>query len=315
MSDTPLRQRAPMAVIRLARRALANTPIHRLPIVAWVYRKTVAMAWGRDDLTMRFRDLQLTVPSGEREHVLISGLAGGYYESIELDLLERLAAASHTILDVGANIGIHACVGAMHLPEDGRVIAFEPVPNNIAALRRNIAQNELSDRIRVEEMAVGESTGETEIHLAPASTNHSLGAGVVANSRATVPVHVTSLDDYVTSLGAGASVDILKIDVEGYDGYALRGATALLKEHQPTLLIEFVPSQLVQAGFTPAEFLSLVFGAYPHVYVIDEPRRQLRLCTTDDLGKYGERSVNLNLVAIAHQEHRDIVESYRSALG
>jgi FkbM family methyltransferase len=312
MPDTRLRQRAPMAVIKLARRALANTPVHRLPVVSWLYRKTVRMAWGSGEITAQFRGLRLTVPGGE--HVLASGLIGGYYESIELDLLERLARASRTIVDVGANIGIHACVGASHLPAGGRLIAFEPVPDNLVALRRNIAQNEFPAEIQVEELAVGEAADEMVIHLAPASINHSLASGVVAHSRATVPVRVTSLDDYVAGLNPPATVDVLKIDVEGYDGYALRGAATLLKEHRPTLLIEFVPSDLVKAGFTPAEFVDLVFVAYPHVYVIDEPRRELRPCNQEDLARYGAKSLNLNLLAVVRPEHREIVESYLGAL-
>jgi len=300
-----------MAVIRFARRALANTPVQRLPMVGWLYRRTVHMAWGGADLTTDFRGLRLTVPGGD--HIIAAGLAGGFYEAIELDLLERLAAGSRTIVDVGANIGIHACVGAARLPADGRLIAFEPVPGNLEILHRNIVQNGLSSQIQVEALAVGEATGPMEIHLVESSGNHSLAAGVVNNSRATLQVQVTSLDSYFADRGSAVSVDVLKIDVEGYDGYALRGATTLLKEHQPTLLVEFVPSHLVKAGFAPADFLSLVFAQYPHVYLIDEPRRRLSRCAQDELARYGERSVNLNLVAVARVEHLEIIEGYRMA--
>lgn len=310
MPDTPLRQRAPMAIIKLARRALANTPVHRLPVVSWLYRRTVRMAWGDGDLTTEFRGLRLTVPGGE--HILAAGLTGGYYESIELDLLERLAAGSRTVIDVGANIGIHACVGAAHLPHDGRLIAFEPIPGNAKILRENIARNGLADRIKVEELAVGEVAGETVIYLAGASINHSLSAGVVANSRASLPVTVTSLDDYLARPGAPASVDVLKIDVEGYDGYALRGASGLLAKHQPTLMVEFNPSDLAKAGFPPADFVEIVFSAYPHVYVIDEPRRRLSRCTREDLGRYREKPRNLNLLAVADPDHLEIIERYRT---
>lgn len=312
MPDTRLRQRAPLAVIRFARRALANTPVHSLPMVSWLYRKTVRLAWGGADVAADFRGLRLTVPSGD--HILAAGVAGGYYESIELDLLQRLAGISRTIVDVGANIGIHTCVGAAALPADGRLIAFEPVPNNLAALRHNIDQNNLADRVRVEELAVGETPGEMRINLAELSVNHSLVAGVVGNSRESLPVKVTSIDTYAFGCTPPLAVDVLKIDVEGYDGYALRGAAKVLTEQQPALLVEFVPSDLATAGFAPAEFLELVYDCYPHVYVIDEPRRRLSHCTAEDLRRYGERSVNLNLLAVRRPEHVDTIETYRAGL-
>jgi FkbM family methyltransferase len=312
MPDTRLRQRASLAVIRLARRVLANTPVHSLPVVSWAYRKTVRMTWGGADVEAQFRGLRLTVPSGD--HILAAGVAGGYYESIELDLLERLAATGTTILDVGANIGIHSCVGAAALPEGGQLIAFEPVPGNLAALRRNIDQNDLADRIRVEELAIGETDGEMRINLAELSVNHSLVAEVVGNSRASLPVRVTSLDKYVATHTPTTTIDVLKIDVEGYDGYALRGANTVLTKHQPALLVEFVPSDLAKAGFAPTEFLDLVFDCYQQVYVIDEPRRRLSACTVADLRRYGERSVNLNLLAARRPEHVAIIESYRTEL-
>jgi FkbM family methyltransferase len=217
-------------------------------------------------------------------------------------------------VDVGANIGIHACVGAAQLTDGGRLVAFEPVPGNAEVLRRNLDQNGLSDRVRVEELAVGESAGEVTIHLAPTSGNHSLAAGVVAHSRATIPVRVTSLDEYLAGTGGPVRVDVLKIDVEGYDGFALRGAATLLREQQPTLMVEFVPSHLANAGFRPADFLEIVFAAYPEVYVIDEPRRRLDRCSRDELARYGEKSRNLNLVAVADPAHLKIIEEYRTTL-
>lgn len=312
MPNAPLRQRATMAVIKAARRAFANTAVHQLPMVDWVHRRTVLAAWGGQDITVDFRGLRLTVPGGE--HVLASGLTGGYYESIELDLLERLAAGSQTVVDVGANIGVHTCVGAAKLPADGWLVAFEPVPTTREVLRHNIKENGLGTRVEVAEYAVGETAGETEIHLASSSTNHSLAAGVVANSRAAIPVKVTSLDEYFAGDASPDSISVLKIDVEGYDGYALRGAAGLLRRYQPTLMVEFIPASLAKAGFRPADFLDLVFAAFPHVYVIDEPRRKLTECTTQDLRRYGEKSLNLNLVAVANPEHRAIIEDYRTAL-
>jgi FkbM family methyltransferase len=303
-----LRHKAPLAAIRLARRAFANTPVGRLPLVGWAYRKTVTLAWGDEEFTTDFRGLRLTVPGGD--HVFTAGLVGGFYESIELDLFERLAAASQHVVDVGANIGIFACLGAARLPADGRLTAFEPVPSNLELLQRNLAQNGVSGRVTLEPVAVGEAPGETMIHLAAGSGNHSLAARVTGDRGASLPVKVTTLDEH---FGGDPRVDLLKIDVEGYDGYVLRGAARLIREHQPTLLVEFVPTHLRNAGFPPEEFLDSVFAAYPHVFLIDEPRQRLDRRTRDELATYRDKEVNLNLVAVANPQHAAIIEGYQQA--
>jgi FkbM family methyltransferase len=291
-----------MGAIRLARRAFANTPVQRLPLVGWAYRKTVAAFWGEQEFTTDFRGLRLTVPGGD--YILTAGLIGGFYESIELDLFERLAEASRTIVDVGANIGIYACVGAAHLPADGHLIAFEPVPANLELLHHNLAENGLSSQVTAEPLALSDKAGDTVIHLAPSSGNHSLAARVAGDSGTSLPVRVTTLDEYV---GTDRQIDLLKIDVEGYDGYVLRGASRVLREHRPTLLVEFVPTHLRKAGFSPEEFLDAVFAAYPQVFLIDEPRKRIRRCDRADAAKYGPKDANLNLVGVANPEHLEII--------
>ena len=57
---------------------------------------------------------------------------GGFYEKIELDVFERLAAISNTIVDVGANIGLYCCIAAVRAPDHAAmIVAFEPVPENL----------------------------------------------------------------------------------------------------------------------------------------------------------------------------------------
>lgn len=311
MSDLGLGRRTSLAMIKAARRAFANTPVQRVPAVGWLYRRTVALAFGAGETTTDFRGLRLTVPGGD--HIFTAGLAGGYYEAIELDLLSLLAEDSGLILDVGANIGIHACVAAARLPEHGRLIGFEPVPTNLAYLRSNLTRNGLADRVRVEPLAVGDEVGEMTIHLVAASGNHSLARNVIGASTGTLPVRVTTIDAYLAEAGQPMPVDVLKVDVEGYDGHVLRGAAGLLHTQRPTLFVEYVPNHLTNAGFSTGEFLDLVYGAHEHVYVVDEPRRRVDRCERSQLRRYAGKAVNLNLVAASRPQHVEAIERYRTA--
>jgi FkbM family methyltransferase len=138
----------------------------------------------------------------------------------------RLAAASRVIVDVGANIGLYACLGAAQLPDGGRLIAFEPVPANLEFLRRNLDRNGLRDRVDVEAAAAGQAPGELVIHLVPdniALASASRTRATNLHSTESVSAPVVTLDSYFEAR-PDLQPDIIKTDTEGYDGYVLRGA-------------------------------------------------------------------------------------------
>ena len=297
-------------LVKVTRRVLASTSLGAWPAVAWLYRTMVRVVFGRRETTATFRGVRLTVPPGD--YVLVVGLLGGFYERIELDLVERLAIDCRMVLDVGANIGIYSCVAAARMGTDSRVVAFEPVPANVEQLRRNVAQNGLNDRVRVIQVALGEATGQATLHLATNSFNHSLAAGYVAANGESLLVSVTSLDDYLSTVDDATPVDLIKIDTEGYDGYVLRGAVELLRKHRPTLFVELAPRALANAGFSVEAFVDLIFEAHGHVYVIDEPAGRCDRRTREELVAQLPRAALLNVVASSRPEHIEVIEQYRS---
>jgi FkbM family methyltransferase len=226
-----------ISVIKLGRRLVADTPLKRFPLTGYLYDKVFRFGYGNGEVTTKFRSLSVTVPA--KDVTVAPGVVGGFYERIELDLFERLAAVSRVIIDVGGNIGLYACVGAARMPSGGRLIVFEPVRENLGYLERNLNQNQILD-VRVEAVAVGEADGDATIYLVPRSVGtHSMSARNAEGSTHSVVVPMVSLDSYLTARTVGA-VGILKVDVEGYEGFVLRGAQATLQRSRPTLLVEFL---------------------------------------------------------------------------
>ena len=306
------RERAINAVIKVARRLIANTPVQRLPIVTAIYRRVFRLGYPAAEVTTGFRDVRLTVPTGD--NTIVPGLVGGFYEKIELDVFERLTRSSQRVVDVGANVGLYTCLAATWLPPDGRVTAFEPVPANLQYLHQNVGQNTLSDRVVIEEMAVGDGPGVIDIYLVEGSIGtHSASARNALDSTRSVTVAVVSLDQYLADR-SGPRTDILKVDVEGYEGHVLRGARTLLRNDGPTLLVEFMAHHLTNCGFAPDDFLDLVFESYDRVYVVDEPRAVVKPCDKAELLRLGGYK-NINLIAVSqrsHPEHVDVLEAFCS---
>lgn len=306
-----------MAVIKSARRLFARTPIENLHVTTRIKAKVFRLGGASGELTASFRGLRLTMPA--KDVIIAPGVVGGFYEKIELDVFERLSAISETIIDVGANIGLYCCLAADRAPSMSQIVAFEPVPENLAYLRRNLEANELAARVAIEEKAVGKASEELRLYLLDGSTcRHSPSARNVLNSTTSITVPAVSLDDYARQELRGRRVDLLKVDVEGYEGAALRGAHRTLREHKPTLFIEFVPGNLSNCGFAPGEFLDLIYQIYDDVFLVDEPRAAFRACSKDDLNRYAtRRAANANLIATSksvHPAHHQVITSVRAGL-
>lgn len=160
-----------------------------------------------------------------------------------MEALAAVAAAvlppEGVVLDVGANIGLSALALAPLLPR-GRVLALEPSPRTVAALRRTLALNRLEDCVVVEPVAVGATQGEAAFHAA----GHSAGAHLMdpntlgAASLPQVMVPVETLDALVAR-HALTRLDFIKIDVEGFETEVLDGARATLGRFRPLVFAEF----------------------------------------------------------------------------
>jgi FkbM family methyltransferase len=312
------RERASIPTIKIARRLFANTPIQKLPPVTKVYARVFRFGSPGDEISVNFRGVQLHVPTDDT--TISPGLVGGFYEKIELDVFECLAAISKTVIDIGSNIGVYSCIAADRVPDGGIVIAFEPVPENLRYLKRNLEENGRAARVVVEERAVGQAEGQIQIHLANGSIGtHSPSAKNVPGSESSITVPEVSLDEYVQEKLGGRSIDLLKVDVEGYEGAVLRGASGTLRRDKPTLLIEFVPSHLANCGFGSEEFLDLIFVAYDKVFLVDEPRGVFKPCDKQELVKYsGRGNKNANLIATStsrRPDHQKAIELTCSAIG
>ena len=192
--------------------------------------------------------LTRTVRLGGQDR-LLAGQAGDSFfahAAEHLPGMAEMAAVAAAVLppdgvalDVGANIGLAALALAPLLPQ-GRILAVEPSPATAAALRRTLALNALEGRVAVEAVALGAVPGEAEFHAARHSAGaHLLEAGTLGGAglpRLRVPVD--TVDALVARHRLGR-LDLIKIDVEGFETEVLDGAAATLARFRPVVFAEF----------------------------------------------------------------------------
>lgn len=162
---------------------------------------------------------QLELDLGDRTQAL-AYLTRRYSEPLIRELVRRLPREG-LLLDVGANVGLVTFQVARRRP-DARIVAFEPNPAAVERWRRNRRLSEAA-HVTLEACAVGDRLGEVRVE-APASD---LGAGLVASDGGGVAVPATTLDAWCAAHDV-ERVDVVKLDVEGFEPEALAGARELL---------------------------------------------------------------------------------------
>lgn len=153
------------------------------------------------------------------------------------------------IVDVGANIGYYALLFAHHVGPRGYIYCIEPDPTNLIELRANVAENSLERIVTVIPTAAGAYDGMTRFE--PGLNSHVVPQG-------SVEISVRKVDSLIPY-----KVDLIKIDVEGYEGAVLVGASATINQFRPVLLVELHPNLLT--GDTHAEIIHMLEQHYSSV--------------------------------------------------
>lgn len=176
----------------------------------------------------------------------------GGWEPLETRVIAAALKPGDRFVDVGANIGFFSLLALRLVGPAGRVDAIEATPSTADLLDANIALNG-AGAIRVHRCAVGdrEGTAHMVVHDAGNIGSNHLALDDAADAEG-APVALRRLD---TLLG-DAPVRLIKLDIEGAEAMALRGAGALLDGAEaPALLFEFSPSMLRGMGDDPAALL------------------------------------------------------------
>jgi FkbM family methyltransferase len=183
------------------------------------------------------------------------GFIADEYEPAVWDRVMREVRTGDHVVEVGASFGLYALAFAGRVGATGHVTAFEPDPQSASALEANIRVNGWQDRITVVKAAVGRSSGQVRFAAARGmesriETRPEARSGVI-----TVPI--VTLDSAL----AGGRIDVIKIDVEGFEQQVIQGARTILADQRRrprAILVEVHPFAWAETGATSASFLGLL---------------------------------------------------------
>lgn len=155
----------------------------------------------------------------------------------------KLIPNEGTLLDIGANIGVMSYYLAKRKP-NAKVIAFEPLKVNYTNLEKLIQKYKLNN-IRVEKYALGDESGEVEMVMPVVNSAKLHGLSHVVhesineyNEGSKYKVPIFRLDDINCVNDAEHPVKAIKIDVENFEYFVLKGGIEMLKRDAPIVYAE-----------------------------------------------------------------------------
>jgi FkbM family methyltransferase len=199
------------------------------------------------------RGLRSTLPGGEVVRVLPEHRHLSWNPD-EYATFRGAARPGMVALDIGANVGAYSLLLGQWAGPSGAVFAFEPAPGPFDGLVRHIHLNHLDEIVRPVRLAIGEASSIARL-LVAGTAGESRLATAADPLTTTVTVPVTTVDEFCAR--ERIEPDFIKIDIEGFELAALRGARGTIRARRRSLslFVEMHPTVWPSLGVCRADIL------------------------------------------------------------
>jgi FkbM family methyltransferase len=188
---------------------------------------------------------------------LLENMCHGYFyfgevydEQYTDAFFRKFVKQGYTFIDVGANIGYYTRLTSNLVGKEGVVHAFEPMPSAFDLLKANAI--DLSN-VHVHQIAISDSDGSSFFSVNKFGETSSLGKNL--NAKYVITVKQKSLDSLFLNVGR---VDVIKIDVEGWELEVIKGAKELIAKYEPLLYFEYIDDYTRAKGYRLEDYKSVL---------------------------------------------------------
>jgi FkbM family methyltransferase len=255
--------------------------------------KALANAAIRAILPRELKTQGVIVALNPADPVISGALLFGVYEKPETEFFRAVCRPGMTVLDIGANVGYYTALAAARV-DGGKIVALEPDRENFGFLEATVAANSARNVVCIRKAASSKSGVMTLFSSASNRGDNRLYANEFPGTQS--QVEVCTIDELLSDLGI-PTVHLVKIDVQGFEGQVMRGMNGLLRSApEITILMEFWPEGLRQAGTGPEELLALLESASLESYELSDQGRLAKFDHADLIARHPGRNYT-NIVA------------------
>jgi len=181
----------------------------------------------------------------------------GSWDERGLNFLKKILKEDGVFFDIGANIGAYSLVASKIVGPVGKVHAFEPVSAVFERFEYNIELNGISN-ITANQNAVYQTSEVLELFV---SAKQNAGMSSIFHHHTETSkiekVHAITIDGYVKKMNI-QQIDLIKIDIEGAELFALRGMKDSLNLFRPVVLMEVSADVLNHTNVDGSEILDFM---------------------------------------------------------
>ena len=223
---------------------LAETGIGKFPGMRPIYDYLLQSFW-MGDKVIEIEGSKMYVDFIEEDPVIQKTLQAyittQHWDEATTKIFKQSINEGDTILDLGANIGYYSLLASQLIGKTGKVFAFEPEPRNFKILQKNIDLNNYNNIHAFQKAVSDENTSLTLYISEKDSGAHTIRPTKVEREfENEVKVEVVRLDDFLKD--KTEKIDIVKMDIEGYEVEVLRGGMSTWeKVEKCKILIEVHP--------------------------------------------------------------------------
>jgi FkbM family methyltransferase len=204
---------------------------------------------------------------------LAKAMMSGTYERTTTKLFKDIIRPGWNILDVGGYVGYYTVIFSKVVQQTGNVFVVEPDPTRIKILKKNIKMHKLSN-VFVYNLAVSDKKGSGTLYVPEINTSDARLFCAKDEVRKKVRVKIETLDNLF--FGKLQKIDLIKMDIQGFEGKALNGARKLLLHNKNIYLhLEFWSKGLEEAGTNPKKIITMLEGLDFKIFAIDDVKKRL----------------------------------------
>ena len=206
------------------------------------------------------------------------------YEKENFEFLLATVQKGDVVLDIGAHIGLFAAIASQAVGSGGKVFAFEPSPTTYSLLSKTMTINNATGIIKTYQQAVGSQQGKTTFFI---SNDQADNSNSLVNYKEDRPLHgidinVTTIDFFVSEQQL-SKVDFVKIDVEGAEFDAIKGAVNTFKKFKPVCILAIHPEPIIAKGDTVEDMYDFIQQMNYTILYHNQPISREAFCANKQL--------------------------------
>ena len=285
-----------LAVTKYFKQLIFGCPRYVLRILR---REGASQMWGRvfdlsKKVLVNLNEFQLFVMPND--YIGRSILELKSYEPHVTTVIRRTLKEGDVFLDIGANIGYFTMLASSLVKASGKVIAFEPNPQNLQLIYSSLLESHV-ENVAIYPYAVSDAA--TILRFTTVGSNGGVVTKHSRDQRHYLLVPSVVLDEILRN---ELRIDLVKIDIEAHEPAAIKGMEGLIKKLRPKIITEFHPWAMQLNNIAPpVAYLEQIIDLGYKLSIIEPSGNCLEVSSADEILNYwkslGKETAHLDLFA------------------